>query len=259
MATQLDYENDVNYIDHGDYDDYDEYDDAMTDFHSTALHDAVLSGNASGVHTVLDGGFDIHTRDGQGRDALQLASGIKGASNIVQLLLSRGANVNAKPLVHSSSRTEVVGSGEMDDLQLLLEHCGIDDLPDFGFGPENPLLSAAAVGESEIVRLLIQYGADVNIKGGMYGNPLEAAAHYGDKSTVLILLNAGADVNASGGYHGNALQAAARYGRLELVQILLDKGADVNAQGGVYTNALTSARERGHVEVEQLLVSKGAS
>jgi ankyrin repeat protein len=59
-------------------------------------------------------------------------------------------------------------------------------------------------GNEDIVRLLLESGADVNAQliGGRYGSALAAAQQqWGNEDTVLLLLESGADVNAqlSGG------------------------------------------------------------
>ncbi|ORY09452.1 hypothetical protein BCR34DRAFT_516475, partial [Clohesyomyces aquaticus] len=60
----------------------------------------------------------------------------------------------------------------------------------------------------------------------------QAALVKGNEQVVKLLLDKGADVNAQGGRYGNALQAALVKGNEQVVKLLLDKGADVNAQGG---------------------------
>ncbi|EED18088.1 ankyrin repeat domain protein, putative [Talaromyces stipitatus ATCC 10500] len=105
---------------------------------------------------------------------------------------------------------------------------------------------------------------DVNETGaidwvdGLGITSLQWASERGHPEIVKLLLEKGADFNAQGGQYGNALQAAAQGGHLEIVQLLLEKGADVNAQGGYYGNALQAAAQRGHSKIVQLLVEKGA-
>ena len=74
-----------------------------------------------------------------------------------------------------------------------------------------------------------------------FGSPLQAAANHGEDEIIKLLLEWGADVNAQGGYYGNALQAAAYSGNKEAVELLLERGADINAQGGHYHTTLQAA------------------
>ncbi|KAK7906364.1 hypothetical protein PG985_016370 [Apiospora marii] len=67
---------------------------------------------------------------------------------------------------------------------------------------------------------------NVNTQGGKYGNALQAASVRGSQEVVRLLLEKGADVHAQGGKYGNALQAASLRGSQEVVRLLLEKGAD---------------------------------
>jgi ankyrin repeat protein len=71
------------------------------------------------------------------------------------------------------------------------------------------------------------------------------------------LLDTGAEVNAQGGHYGNALQAASQGGHEQVVKTLLDKGAEVNAQDEEYGNALQAASHRGHKQVVKMLLDAG--
>lgn len=44
----------------------------------------------------------------------------------------------------------------------------------------------------------------INARGGRYGNALQAASFRGHENVVKMLLDAGADVNTQGGKYGNA-------------------------------------------------------
>ena len=68
----------------------------------------------------------------------------------------------------------------------------------------------------------------MNAQGGMYGNPLQAAVARGSEAIVRLLLEWGADVNSQGGFCGNALEAASAKGRDTIVALLLEKGARYN-------------------------------
>jgi ankyrin repeat protein len=105
----------------------------------------------------------------------------------------------------------------------------------------------------EVVKCLLETGADINFQGGYYGNALQAASHHGHQEVVELLLENGAEINGQGGYFGNALQAAAYQGHQEVVKLLLGKGANVNAQGGEYKNSLHAASIQDHKEIVELL------
>jgi ankyrin repeat protein len=120
------------------------------------------------------------------------------------------------------------------------------------------LQAASSMGHIENVNILLEKGADVNSQGGEYGNALQAAVIRNHIEIVNILLEKGADVNSQGGQYGNALQAAVNGNHIEIVNILLEKGADVNSQGGQYGNALQAAVIWNHIEIVNILLENGA-
>ena len=67
--------------------------------------------------------------------------------------------------------------------------------------------------------------ANIDARGRDNDTPLQAASMRGHKEVVKMLVDAGADINAQGGYYGNARRAASGTGYKEVVKILLDAGA----------------------------------
>jgi ankyrin repeat protein len=89
---------------------------------------------------------------------------------------------------------------------------------------------ASSKGHEQVVKLLLDKGADVNAQGGGYSNARQVASHAGHKQVVNLQLDKGVSVNAQGGYYGIALQAASSKDNEQVVKLLLDKGASVNAR-----------------------------
>lgn len=93
-------------------------------------------------------------------------------------------------------------------------------------------VAVAGVNSAEMVKLLVDAGADNTVPGGEYGLVLQTAIQMGDTANIWLLLKAGADVNAQGGKYGNVLQTAvvAYSGSPKLLEILHVAGADVNVK-----------------------------
>ena len=127
---------------------------------------------------------------------LQYAASV-GHTEIGNILLEKGADVNAKPAKHG------------------------------GF---TALQGAASGGHTEIVNILLEKGADVNAKPSNYDGflALQGAASKGHTDIVNILLEEGADVNTKPACFGGfiALESAASGGHTDIVDILLEKGAE---------------------------------
>ena len=119
---------------------------------------------------------------------------------------------------------------------------------------ETPLHAAAASGYIPMVKLLLQYGADVNCMRNDR-TPLDAAIEAKRLSMIKFLLKAGANVNAKG--YLTPLVRAVDGGRTDIVQTLLDAGAEVNAVTSSGT-ALCEAAKNGDILSFKLLLEAGA-
>ena len=113
----------------------------------------------------------------------------------------------------------------------------------------------------ELVRILIEKGADVHAVNSHGTNALQAASSYGFAEIVALLLSDGAEVNSRGGYYGTALITACCHTEekevLETLKILIESGADVNVIEGV-NYALHEAACNDYQEVVKLLLESGA-
>jgi len=114
-----------------------------------------------------------------------------------------------------------------------------------------PLALAAESGQEEIVRTLLQAGADPNVGGAT--SPLEAAVVEGHVEIVRVLIDAGADVNQAVEDGFTPLMTAATTGDLGLVELLLDAGARPRKRNDEGQTAISLADEAGHDDVVEAL------
>ena len=123
---------------------------------------------------------------------------------------------------------------------------------------------ASAAGCVETVKLLLRLGADPNIADRGQHPPLyclanECASANGP-DVVRLLVQAGADVNAGTGVTGaTALHMAARQGFVEIAAALLDCGANINARDQKGDTPLQRALNCRRPQVARLLAEGGAS
>ncbi|MEJ2406268.1 MAG: ankyrin repeat domain-containing protein [Candidatus Thiodiazotropha sp.] len=124
-----------------------------------------------------------------------------------------------------------------------------------------PLMMAINNGHEEVVRYLLDSGADVNASGKLGRTPLHLAAFNGMLELAQTLISQGANVNAKTVEGATPMHSAAIAikNNVQVLQLLLANGADVNGgrDSEVGTPLVLSARY-GDVEVAEILISNGA-
>ena len=97
-----------------------------------------------------------------------------------------------------------------------------------------PLMAACAHNNTAVVRLLLDSGANPNIKMSEDWTVLMYAVTENDIdfNIIKMLIDAGIDVNAKNEYNGTALVRAIRWtSRIDIIKLLLESGADINIDG----------------------------
>jgi hypothetical protein len=167
----------------------------------TALHKACEDGHVGVAAALIRNGADINARRYFGEETVLMAA----------CAARRGTHGVQRP--------------DLDTARLILESGA-----DVNLG--SPLLRAAACNHVDVVRLLLEFRAEVNRRDAWGKTPLMAAAKEGHDECVRVLLDAGADVNASEREGRRALYYACYEGHTSTVRLLLDRGADASARHG---------------------------
>jgi ankyrin repeat protein len=240
--------------------------DATGEF--TALIFAAREGNIEAVRLLAEAGADLDAISADGKDALGMAI-FNGHYEIASYLIDQGAAVDQPdawgftPLFWAVDRRNMETATSFpwvitDDPFFLVEKLlAAGATPDRivnstprarmrGGSPRivfaTPLMRAAFAGDMQLVRLLLDYGADVNVLSSDNESVLEAASGLGfvegfhtDRgveerlAVVKLLVEQGADVNWQDDYGISSLMVAANLGYVPIIEYLVSVGADLGA------------------------------
>ncbi|MDB6052810.1 MAG: Ankyrin repeat protein [Verrucomicrobiales bacterium] len=162
-------------------------------------------------------------------------------------------------LMSSSKESESEEDKELKRIQTLIK-----ESPDLiNDRSSAPLNAAAFAGQPNVVKLLLDNGADPNLISASFTTPLYTAVTAGRKDMVELLLSRGADVNKimpkNQTLYTTALEVAAFKGFTSIAQYLIEKGADVNSGNISPTPPLMLAIKQKRLLIAQLLLAKGAN
>ncbi|XP_046365631.2 ankyrin repeat domain-containing protein 17-like [Haliotis rufescens] len=188
------------------------------------LHCASRGGHVELVKYVLSlGMLSINSRGWKNFTPVLLAAE-KGHKEVVELLVSKGADVS---LVYD--------------------------------GGNNILCLASREGHEEMVKYVMDM-VSINSRCWNKMTPVMLAAEKGHKDVVELLVSKGADVSLSDKRGNNLLHFASRGGQVEVVKYVLSLGRlSINSRGWKKMTPVMLAAEKGHKEVVEVLVSKGAN
>ena len=185
-----------------------------------------------GVLRVSVAGIDILEQEEEEDTFLSSAlvrAAWRDSEDAVEMLLRLEADPNTSDSDGDTPLTIACGRGNIRIATLLLQaRANINQLDNNGY----TVLMDACLSETplnDLVRLLIEYGADINIKDTkQQRTALMAAAQHGHTSIVQYLLEQGAPVNTQDVKGVTSLMMASQNGHPETVRVLLDYGADAN-------------------------------
>ena len=168
------------------------------DFLSTPLHEAVKAENYQDVKALILIGAEINAKDGNNETPLCHAVE-KNLVLIFEILLQNGADIEAK-----------------NNLTL-----------------RTPLYVASAMGHLEIVKMLLEKGAKMDVIDALGFTPIHVASGSGHNLTVEASLHYGAEIQAEHSWSRNTpLHVAVQtiFGNDKTVKTLVQKGAKLDAK-----------------------------
>ena len=156
--------------------------------------------------------------------------------------------------------TKAIRDHNAEDVNRLLElGVAVNDIQ--SFRQLTPLALASYEGDTEIIALLLEHGAEIAMYNkNQYGTTaLIEAAQNGKTEAVKYLLEHGADINQRDQFGDPALNWATYYGHVDVVKILIEYDAELTVVGSGGGTALNTAIAQGHEDIEQMLRDAGAT
>lgn len=122
---------------------------------------------------------------------------------------------------------------------------------------EEELIKACEDGDLEKVKSIVEKVTDINLEYNDW-TPLTKASEKGHLNIVKYLLENGAEIDKENGYGWTPLMCASMNGFLDIVKYLVDKGANIEIKTDSKWTALTFASMEGRLEVVKYLIKSGA-
>jgi ankyrin repeat protein len=236
------------------------------------------------IKTLISKGWNVNLPDNEGNTFLMWAAH-HGYFEEVKILVDAGAKISFKSNSGSTAFFRAAEEGYLDILEFFIAKCPEDIIRLDGINAlkmacqENKvdvvrclLKKGVEVSKTddiflyhqfglsyELVELLLNAGANLNIQDHMGTTPLGVAALWGQVDIIKLLIAHRVNVDIREADGSTPLINAAQNGDLQVVKVLLEAGAEINAIDVENKTALDYAREGRHKTVAHWLIRRGGS
>jgi ankyrin repeat protein len=254
---------------------------ALTPAGDTAVMMASRTGSTGALRVLMEAGANVNAKETWGGTTALMWAVAEGHADAARLLLAGGADVNAR------SNYVAAANGRGFEGRTPVANRTDPKVEEFASGWLTPLILAAREGDVDLVRLLVDAGADVNAVAGDGKTALALAIFNGNYEAASLLVDRKADVNKADAQRFTPLFWAVDRRNMEtapnfpwmvtadplpLIRKLLDAGANPNAlvnntprarmrEGSpriVFATALMRAAFAADSELVKLLLARGA-
>uniref|UniRef100_A0A673LXD6 Histone-lysine N-methyltransferase EHMT2-like n=1 Tax=Sinocyclocheilus rhinocerous TaxID=307959 RepID=A0A673LXD6_9TELE len=227
-------------------------------FHSRQLYPAAKQGEAQRVLLMLMEGIDpSYQSDSQNRRCALHAAAQRGLLEVCYLLIQAGAKVDAQDKTLRTPLLEAIVNNHVEVVKYLIQTgaCIYHAEEDGSTG----LHHAAKLGNLEVVMLLLSTGqVDINAQDSGGWTPIIWAAEHRHIDVIRALLNRGANVTLRDKEMNVCLHWASFSGSAEIAELILNAGCPLSSVNLHGDTPLHIAAREGYIDCVTLFLSRGA-
>ncbi|XP_007575958.1 histone-lysine N-methyltransferase EHMT2 isoform X3 [Poecilia formosa] len=227
-------------------------------FHPRQLYPAAKQGEVQRVLLMLMEGIDpTYQPESQNRRSALHAAAQRGLLEVCYMLIQAGAQVDAKDKDLRTPLLEAVINNHVDVARYLIQNGAcVYHVEEDGY---TGLHHAAKLGNLEIVNMLLETGqVDVNAQDNGGWTPIIWAAEHKHVQVIKSLLNRGADVSIKDKELNVCLHWAAYAGNIDIAELVLNSGCSLSSVNVHGDTPLHIAAREGYLECVTLFLSRGA-
>ncbi|XP_067658955.1 E3 ubiquitin-protein ligase MIB2-like isoform X2 [Haliotis asinina] len=195
----------------------------------TALVLAISKSNEAVAEFLINAGVDVNISNAKGRSPIHIAA-YSGQARIMTLLIAKNCDVNAKDMSGDTALHDAVERGSLEAVVAILSSPRVDVRIKNakGFMP----IHMAAMREHEriVEKIILKNRQVINAAKEDGWTALHLAAFNDNTDVIKVLIKYKADLRATTGLRQTPLHLACQKANFDPVRTLVDNGAEVNAQ-----------------------------
>lgn len=219
----------------------------------TPLHHAIAGGQFETSQYLIDQGAEVKSHSAW----LLTHAALANRADLIELLLKKGAEAKCSSLLGP------LDSSERPVADLLVKHgYNVNNNPAYGVMLVRACRSDVSSKETNLIEVLLSYGACVNQQGHGGLTALHYAIRSGKLPAIKLLLDKGADINLEDNEGLNALlhlkKTRSKADPAPVIKLMLDSGADINTKSKNGETLLFFYAKKGNKKVVEWLLKNGA-
>ncbi|XP_044262237.1 ankyrin repeat and death domain-containing protein 1A-like isoform X2 [Tribolium madens] len=222
------------------------------------LHEAVIKNDTESVRRILKEPVDINSRNNYGRAPIHWAAS-RGNIDIMEMLIAANCDIEARDKKHYTLLMCAARNNRITIVDFLIDTLEDTRVDAVDIDGQTALFHAAMGGHIEIIKRLIDLGANLNKKNKENKTALHVACERGHCDVADLLLTHEADMEAKDTNGNTPLHVASQNQQTETVHILLETGADPDCENLKGSTPLHIASSLGSKGILEILLQYGAS